>query len=91
MVPAQGEEPAVKIGSETTIDQDGGTRIVSDVQIHPSGQGTGTGAGTGPAGPPGPAGPEGPVGSDGPEGPVGSAGPPGPELQAQGTATSMIL
>ena len=76
MVPAQDHgEPAVKIGSETTIDQDGGTRIVSDVQIHPSG---GTGAQTGPAGPPGP---QGPVG---PEGPAGPPGLPG-DLQPQGT------
>lgn len=63
MLPAvHGEEPAVKIGSETMIRQDGSTKITSDVEIHPSSQGKNSGAGSGPAGPPGPPGPPGPAG-----------------------------
>ena len=81
---ALGEKPAVKIGSETTINQDGGTRIMSDVEIHPnSRESTSPGAvgpkgDTGPAGPPGPPGPPG-MGVAGPPGPpgLGQVGPPG--------------
>ena len=78
MVPAQGEEPKVKIDTETVIGQDGSTKITSDLEIHPSGGGTGAGT----PGPPGPA------GADGAQGPPGPPGPPGPmgtgSMQAQG-------
>ena len=77
----EGPEPAVKIGSETTINQDGSTKIVSDLEIHPSSQGTG---GAGSAGPAGPMGPAGPVGPAGPAGPIGPAGPAGPVAEPQG-------
>ena len=72
MMVAQGEEPAVKIGSETTISHDGGTRIVSDVEIHPS---------NGESSSPGVVGPAGPKGDAGPPGLEGPAGPPGPPGQ----------
>ncbi len=52
MVSAQGEEPVVKIETETTIDRDGGTRIATDLEIDiPSGKECGTGTGTEPEGP----------------------------------------
>ncbi len=80
-----GEEPAVKIASETMIGQDGTTRIVSDVAINP---GTGTGPLSGSAGPPGPAGPTGPAG------PVGPAGTPGSvvvQSQGQGIIATVYM
>ena len=84
MLPGElGEGHAVKIGSETTINENGMTRIISDVAINPHSS-QGTGGGVGPAGPPGPPGPAGPVGLAGPVGPAGPQGiegplgPPGP-------------
>ena len=76
--------PAVKIETGTSIGKDGGTKIVSDLEINPSAQGIGGGESIGktgpqgPPGPPGPAGPEGPTGPAGPAGPTGPTGPTGP-------------
>ena len=89
------EKPHLRLQTDTVINQDGGTKIVSDLEIHPDKD---TGNGGGEAGPPGPVGPAGPPGEDGPAGlpgqdgpagppgPVGPAGPPGQDGQdgAQG-------
>lgn len=60
------EKPLVRIGTDTEISQDGTTRIVSDLEIHP--QSGGEGDPTGPAGPPGSQGSVGPEGAMGPQG-----------------------
>ena len=75
LMETHGEEPLVKIGSETTINHDGGSRIVSDVEVHPinkdaSGQ-------IGPKGDTGPAGQKGATGQTGDTGPVGPKGDTG--------------
>ena len=71
------DEPIVKIGTDTEISQDGSTKIVSNLEIHP--QSAGEGASTGPAGPPGPQGPAGLDGATGQEGATGPQGPVGPQ------------
>lgn len=71
IVAAHGEEPAVKIGTETTINQDGGTRIVSDLEIHPSSKESTSPKLVGPTGPAGPKGDTGLTGDTGPAGPPG--------------------
>ena len=75
-VTAAEDNPIVKIGTNTEINQDGSTKIVSDLEIHPYHGGKGP---TGPAGPQGPLGLEGPPG---PAGPQGSQGPQGDYMRA---------
>ena len=60
-VAAAEDNPIVKIGTDTEISQDGSTKIVSDLELHPNHGGAG--GATGPAGPPGPQGPAGPQGN----------------------------
>ena len=62
-VAAADDNPIVKIGTDTEISQDGSTKIVSDLEIHPNHGGVG--GSTGPAGPPGPQGSQGPAGPQG--------------------------
>ncbi len=83
MVPAQGEEPVVKIQTETIINQDGGTRIISDLEVHPSGPGTGYGEE--------PCEPSGAAGPVGPPGPVGPAGLPGGVLTKSSIPLSLCI
>ena len=75
-----GEEPNMRLQTDTMISKDGGTKIVSDLEINPRG-GTGHHGGgeAGPPGPVGPAGPAGPAGLDGTPGVDGSPGSEGPQ------------
>ena len=67
------ENPSlVKLGTDTEIDDDGTTKIASDVEINPEDADL-----TGPPGPAGLQGPPGETGDTGSQGPPGPAGPPG--------------
>ena len=65
-------KPNIKHQTDTQINDNGGTRIISGLEIYTSG-------GTGVAGPPGPMGPAGPQGTTGPAGPQGTPGSAGPQ------------
>ncbi len=67
---SDGEQPKLlKMETDTTISKDGGTKIISMVEIHPSMMNADEDVGQQePMGPPGPAGPEGPAGVTGPQG-----------------------
>ncbi len=80
MVTEKDPQPAVKVDTETTTYKNGGTKILSEVEVYPSGPGGGDGSEGGLQGPPGPPGPEGPTGPEGPAGPEGAEGPPGTGL-----------
>ena len=75
------EQPHLRMQTDTTINKDGGTKIVSDLEIYPDKDTRHGGSyGPGEAGPPGPVGPPGQDGSpglDGLDGQNGTQGPPG--------------
>ena len=62
------DKPQLRLQTDTSIDQDGGTKIGSDLELNPS---VADESVQGPSGPDGPAGPKGPAGEPGPQGPPG--------------------
>ena len=53
------EKPEVKLDTDTKVNDNRGTRIISELEIYPGGRGSGE------PGPPGPVGPQGPAGLQG--------------------------